>query len=107
MIMTRFLKLTLASFLVGTLACSAVAAPANSVNNKNAALIDEAEDTSAKAPQAKPDEGAKKEAATAAPEEKKPECTPAPAEESGGFPVVPVVFSAISTIAFIVLAIIF
>ena len=108
MIMTRFLKFSLATFIVGTLACSAIAEPAAKAT-ENASLIDEAENTGAKASPAKKEESVKKEpsAEKAAPEEKSPACEPAPDKEASSVPVVPIVFSTIGTIAFIVLAIIF
>lgn len=108
MIMNRFLKFSIATLFVGTLACNAIAAPAPK-SGEGTALVDEAENAKAKAAPAKKKDDVQKDASAeqAAPKKKKPACEPAPAEDSGSFPVVPVTFASISTIAFIILAIIF
>ena len=105
--MNRLLKLSLAALVIGTLAYSVNAAPATSAKD-GASLVDQAEDAGTKAAPAKKEE-VKQEASAekSAPETKKPACDPVPEEDSSSVPVVPIVFSAISTIAFIVLAIIF
>ncbi len=109
----RFSALSVTALFVGLLACHSVAAPEAAQNSKNGTtLIDEAEQPKAAntttASSSKNESATKEESvAQPAPETKKAACEPAPAKESSSFPVVPTIFASISTIAFIVLAIIF
>lgn len=103
---SRFSTLSAIALLVGLLACYSVAAPAAGRTDKNdAALVDE---DNAKAPEAKA-EGAESAAPAkeeAAPAQSNPECDNTAKPESS-IPIFPIVMSAIGTVAFIVLAIIF
>ena len=103
---SRFSTLSAIALLVGVFACYSLAAPNSARANKNdAAVVDEGE----KAPEAKSDEATQKDAPAkeeAAPAQSNPECDNTTKPESN-IPVFPIVMSAIGTIAFIVLAIIF
>lgn len=105
---SRFSILSAIALLVGLLACYSVAAPANGRTDKSdAALVDE---DNTKAPEAKA-EGARsdapaEEASAAKPAQSNPECENADQGKSD-LPIFPIVMSAIGTVAFIVLAIIF
>ena len=97
----RFSTLSAVALLVGVFACHSIAAPHSAQANKNdAALVDEGD----KAPEAKAEASAKEEAASA---QSRPECDNSDAKKESNIPVFPIVMSAIGTIAFIILAIIF
>ena len=102
----RFSTLSAIALLVGVFACYSIAAPRSARANKNdAALVDE----SGKAPEAKSGDTTQKDASAkeeATPAQSNPECDNTAKPESS-IPVFPIVMSAIGTIAFIVLAIIF
>lgn len=106
MIMSRFSTFSAIALLVGVFACYSIAAPRSASANKNdAAIVDE---DNAKAPEAKA-EGAESAAPAkeeAAPAQSNPECNNTAKPESN-IPIFPIVMSAIGTVAFIVLAIIF
>ena len=103
---SRFSTISAIALLVGMFACYSIAAPRSAQANKNdAALVDEGD----KASEAKSGDTAQKDAPAkeeAAPSQSNPECDNNAKPESG-IPVFPIVMSAIGTIAFIVLAIIF
>lgn len=105
-------RLLIAASVVGVLACYPCAEPLQKKKEKERqALIDESDapevtSTAAKAPEAAaPQEAAAPDTQT---QQANPACEPAEAQkEESGVPVFPIVISAIGTIAFIVLAIIF
>ena len=103
---SRFSTISAIALLVGMFACYSIAAPRSAQANKNdAALVDEGD----KAAEAKSGDTAQKDAPAkeeAAPAQSNPECDNNAKPESS-IPVFPIVMSAIGTIAFIVLAIIF
>lgn len=106
----RFSSLSAIALVVGLLACHSIAAPDAGSNSKESApLIDEAEKPKAEEPAKESAAPAKEPQAqqAAQPAQAKPNCEPAPAKEPSNFPVVPTIFASISTIAFIILAIIF
>lgn len=99
MITSRFSTFSAIALLVGVFACYSIAAPRSASANKNdAAIVDEGD----KAPEAKSGDTAQKDA----PAQSNPECDNNAKPESN-IPIFPIVMSAIGTIAFIVLAIIF
>lgn len=103
-----FTKICAFVFAMGMAATYVEAAPAKGASANDAALIDDANGTAGNAAEQKasPENANAESAQNAKESSQQSACEPAAKEESG-FPILPVVFSAIGTIAFVVLAIIF